>query len=278
MNFRRLRRRATFARGIRRQHVRAASDHRWCSPSRYACCMCGARYVRLYRSYGGFLSCNDLRCNAHVPDNRGWWVPLVEASDGRVWGYISCPEADIERWRRLPERSPAAPGWSVNDEWCWPHGAQLSLTGSAPAAYFEVEGAGPDKFVRATGDEAAARAAASYQATRGLDSLEWLDTGSGAGTVARYAWEAGDDRGRVTVRGVSPEQAAALDALALGEGECVEAAEWRAASSGGVGPSLEPCGYCGGTGVFDDSHGDHSASGQSGAIACPCCATVPVRP
>jgi hypothetical protein len=107
-----------FARTTRRQHVRAAGDHRWCGPSRGVCCACGARYVRLYRSYGGFLRRDDLRCNAHVPtDGRGWWVPLVEASDGSVWGYTSCPRADIERWRRLPEGSPVSPSWSAGDEW-----------------------------------------------------------------------------------------------------------------------------------------------------------------
>jgi hypothetical protein len=40
-----------------------------------------------------------------------WRVPLIEAPDGTVWGFTSCPDVDIDRWMEKPEASPYAPTW-----------------------------------------------------------------------------------------------------------------------------------------------------------------------
>lgn len=96
---------------IRRNHVRAAGDHRRWMPALHACAECGRRYVRLYRLYGGFLCEHEIVCNAHLPENPEWHVPLISAADGSVWGYTSCPDADIARWRALPEADPGGRSW-----------------------------------------------------------------------------------------------------------------------------------------------------------------------
>lgn len=106
------RRWARYLRSIRRTSVRMAGDHRR-GGSHHACGVCGSRYVRLYRSYGCFLRDEDIRCNAHVPAGGAFWVPLVEAPDGSVWGYTSCPQSDIDRWIRLPDADASGPVWSA---------------------------------------------------------------------------------------------------------------------------------------------------------------------
>jgi hypothetical protein len=89
-----------------------------------------------------------------------------------------------------------------------------------PSRYFEVEGAGVDRFVKVYTEEEAARAVCETQAVRTLDALEWIEPGV-------YRWEAGVLGGRVTVREVSAEQSAALDGLDLDTGVPIEAAEYR---------------------------------------------------
>jgi hypothetical protein len=125
----RRRRRARWLRDIRKKHVRSAGAHdRW-NPSRYKCADCGVQYVRLYRSYGGFFCESDVYCNAHVPhEHRGWYVPLIEDSRGEIWGYTSCPEADIDRWFALTDASTTAPTWRRSpSEWVSQETAAVSV-------------------------------------------------------------------------------------------------------------------------------------------------------
>jgi len=101
---------------------------------------CGARGVKLWRSYGLFLwnaslFCVDCACKDQTEGNEiyasflatpegkvpsplkhcrgrfgyeiGWMVPLITAEDGAVWGYTSCPPEDIARWEALPLRGMA---------------------------------------------------------------------------------------------------------------------------------------------------------------------------
>ena len=97
--------------------------------------------------------------------------------------------------------------------------------------YYEVEGAGPDKFVSADCAEDAARVACEVQVEGTLDRLAWLDGGADATTIARYEWRAGDSVGRVTVRKVNAEMTAALDAVGLDEDDWIEAATVRGEGS-----------------------------------------------
>ena len=85
----------------------------------YQCAVCGRADVRLYRSYGSFLRNEEIFCNGHVPGKvaeRGWWVPLVEAEDGFVWGYTSAPTEDIRRWHGLHDAQTPGPIWA-NGRW-----------------------------------------------------------------------------------------------------------------------------------------------------------------
>jgi len=102
-------------RRIRKQNTRAAGDHRRWYPSRRCCAVCGARYVRFYRGYGGFLRDSEIVCNVHLPRGGEWRVPLIESADGSVWGFTSCPTADFERWRRLPEAGPCL-AWNTENK------------------------------------------------------------------------------------------------------------------------------------------------------------------
>lgn len=78
------------------------------------CYTCGRSDVRLYREYGMFLRDTDIKCNAHIRQNsQDWIVPLIEAPDGTVWGYTSCPEEDIKTWRNKPDADPKGPKWSA---------------------------------------------------------------------------------------------------------------------------------------------------------------------
>jgi hypothetical protein len=80
------------------------------------CAKCYRSGVRLYRSYGSFLRDEEIFCNGCLDqpaEKRGWWVPLIPADDGGVWGYTSAPEADIARWEALPDRDPGGPYWSA---------------------------------------------------------------------------------------------------------------------------------------------------------------------
>ena len=83
------------------------------------CAACYHSDVRLYRIYGNFLRDGEIYCNAHIPPEptRGCWVPLVEDTDGSVWGYTSAPPEALDRWRALPDyaaegRTWAETGWT----------------------------------------------------------------------------------------------------------------------------------------------------------------------
>lgn len=80
----------------------------------HQCATCKRTDVRLYRPYGEFLRATRVYCNAHLPntDMLDWWVPLVPAADGSVWGYTSAPSADIARWQGLPDANPG-PVWAA---------------------------------------------------------------------------------------------------------------------------------------------------------------------
>lgn len=83
------------------------------------CATCQRADVRLYRAYGSFLRDAEIFCNEHIPalvTDRGWWVPLVEAADGSVWGYTSAPAIDIARWNALPNAQIPGPVWA-NGRW-----------------------------------------------------------------------------------------------------------------------------------------------------------------
>lgn len=70
----------------------------------HQCHTCQRRDVKLYRAYGSFLRDGEIFCKAHTPaDQASWYVPLVEDTDGSVWGYTSVPDEAIARWEALPE-------------------------------------------------------------------------------------------------------------------------------------------------------------------------------
>lgn len=52
---------------------------------------------------------DDIFCNAHITApvaDRGWWVPMIQDTDGSVWGYTSVPELAIRGWEILPDADP----------------------------------------------------------------------------------------------------------------------------------------------------------------------------
>lgn len=69
----------------------------------HKCAVCGRSAVRLYRPYGEFLRSERIRCCRHMPYDSKWYVPLVEDTDGSVWGYTSVPDDAIKRWQDLPD-------------------------------------------------------------------------------------------------------------------------------------------------------------------------------
>lgn len=70
----------------------------------HQCATCNRNDVRLYRSYGMYLRKDAIFCKTHIPPEQvDWYVPLIEDTDGSVWGYTSCPNDAIERWKALPE-------------------------------------------------------------------------------------------------------------------------------------------------------------------------------
>ena len=71
---------------------------------KHKCAVCGRRDVRLYRIYSRYLHEDEIRCKKHIPkDKAKWYVPLVEATDGTVWGYTAAPPGDTKRFNDLPE-------------------------------------------------------------------------------------------------------------------------------------------------------------------------------
>jgi hypothetical protein len=72
----------------------------------HCCTVCKRNTIKLYRYYGSPLRDEEIFCHAHAPKGhieRQVLVPLVEDSDGLVWGYTSVPEDAIARWKALPE-------------------------------------------------------------------------------------------------------------------------------------------------------------------------------
>jgi len=67
------------------------------------CHECGRNDVKLYRKYGSILRQDEIYCGQHLPCNRNWIVPLVEDTDGSVWGYTSVPQEAMDRWENLPD-------------------------------------------------------------------------------------------------------------------------------------------------------------------------------
>jgi hypothetical protein len=73
-------------------------------PQFHKCSKCKRNDIKLYRPYGEFLRDSTIKCRKHVPkDNWDWYVPMIEDTDGSVWGYTSVPPEAIDRWERLPE-------------------------------------------------------------------------------------------------------------------------------------------------------------------------------
>ena len=67
------------------------------------CAKCGKQGVKLYRAYGEFLRDDRIFCQEHVdPDSWGWYIPLIEDTDGTAWGYTSSPLEAVKRWEALP--------------------------------------------------------------------------------------------------------------------------------------------------------------------------------
>lgn len=68
------------------------------------CAKCNRQGVRLYRPYSEFLRDSRIVCAEHVdPQEATWFVPLIEDTDGSVWGYTSSPPDAIARWYALPD-------------------------------------------------------------------------------------------------------------------------------------------------------------------------------
>ena len=77
------------------------------------CAKCGKQGVKLYRAYGEFLRDDRIFCQEHVnPDSWGWYIPLIEDTDGTVWGYTSSPLEAVKRWEALPGKYSATAGWN----------------------------------------------------------------------------------------------------------------------------------------------------------------------
>lgn len=106
-----------YLRRIRRSSVRSRGDHRWSYPCKFACGLCGRRYVRLYRDYGMFLRVAELRCNVCI-ESTSFMVPCVTSPGGMVWGHCDGPAGDVDRWLVRPDAdlSPGAPRWD-RGEW-----------------------------------------------------------------------------------------------------------------------------------------------------------------
>lgn len=72
----------------------------------HCCSVCKRKTVKLYRYYASFLRDDEIFCRQHAPlghIEKQSLVPLCEAADGSVWGYLSVPEDAIERWKVLPD-------------------------------------------------------------------------------------------------------------------------------------------------------------------------------
>lgn len=85
-------------------------------PENYACKVCGAHGVRLYREYNTFSDYITLRCThcslenqkKSEPDSEsghtiGWLVAAVPTEDNKTfWGFTSLPQPGVEWWNKLP--------------------------------------------------------------------------------------------------------------------------------------------------------------------------------
>lgn len=70
----------------------------------HTCTVCKRARVKLYRYYGSVLRESEVFCEACAPaGEKQYLVPLIEDTDGSVWGYTSAPSNAIARWRALPE-------------------------------------------------------------------------------------------------------------------------------------------------------------------------------
>ena len=72
----------------------------------HCCTICKRRTVKLYRYYGCFLRDDEIFCKAHAPAghiaNQNL-VPLIEDTDGSVWGYTSVPQKAIDRFNAMED-------------------------------------------------------------------------------------------------------------------------------------------------------------------------------
>lgn len=70
------------------------------------CTTCHRTAIKLYRYYGSVLRDSEIFCAQCAPADhieKQLLVPMIEDTDGSVWGYTSVPEEAIQRWRALPE-------------------------------------------------------------------------------------------------------------------------------------------------------------------------------
>ena len=79
----------------------------------HRCAVCN-QDVKLYRPYGEFLRSQRIKCREHIPNNeQDWHVPLIEDTDGGVWGFSSAPQSAIDKWNILPITAPLLLGRAV---------------------------------------------------------------------------------------------------------------------------------------------------------------------
>lgn len=72
----------------------------------HGCSVCGRNDVRLYRYGGMFLRDEEIFCRADAPSRKiegGNLIPLIEDTDGSVWGYTSAPEDAMKRFYAMPD-------------------------------------------------------------------------------------------------------------------------------------------------------------------------------
>lgn len=65
----------------------------------HRCFTCDKNNIKLYRPYGMFLRDTAIFCIVHIPEDQlEWYVPLVEDTDGTVWGHTSIPQEAKDRF------------------------------------------------------------------------------------------------------------------------------------------------------------------------------------